>query len=36
MKKIGSGFKNFSRTQLGLFWFLIGFSLGIIFVITLL
>ena len=28
MIKLGNGFKNYSRFQLGLFWFLIGFSLG--------
>ena len=31
MNKFGDGFKKFTRIQIGLFWFLIGFSLGGIF-----
>lgn len=28
MNKIGNGFKNFNRTQIGIFAFLIGLSIG--------
>jgi len=35
MSKLGEGFKNFSRTQIGIFWFLIGVSIGSI-IVTLL
>ena len=31
--KFGQGFNNFSRTQLVIFWLLIGFSLGVCFVL---
>ncbi len=35
MIKLGEGFKNFSRIQIGIFWFLIGVSIGSI-IVTLL
>jgi len=35
MNKLGEGFKNFSRTQIGIFWFFIGVSIGCI-IVTLL
>ena len=35
MNKLGEGFKNYSRTQIGIFWFLIGVSIGSIIVLFL-
>ncbi len=35
MNKLGEGFKNYSRTQIGIFWFLIGVSIGSIIVLLL-
>ena len=33
--KFGQGFDKFSRKQLGIYWFFIGFSLGVSFVFAL-
>ena len=35
MNNLGDGFKNFNRTQIGIFWFLIGVSIGSFIVIFL-
>jgi len=35
MIKLGDGFKNYTRTQIGIYFFLFGYSVGALFVILL-